>query len=91
VVNLKACIEQFGFKHEKTFHGSAPDSRNTYRLREYLLKNGIDDLQFIKKSKTIVKKAKPYDTSDDSCMDDVFNFNREEDEDLDNAGPDNDG
>jgi len=77
-VNLRACISQFGFKAETNDHSSSTDSRNTYRLRDFLLKNGIDELTFIKKSKT---SSKLHDTQydNDPVMNEMFDFSNEED------------
>lgn len=76
-VNQRECITQFGIKSEAKDHASETDARNCYRIRDFLLKNGINELEFITKSKQLVKVAAEKEAaslSDDACMDDVFNF-----------------
>jgi len=75
-------IQRFKIKAETKYHGAGPDTRNTYRLRDYLLKQGtIKETQFIKKSENVLAREKEMITSndyeDDEAMGDMFDFGEE--------------
>lgn len=74
---LNDMIVKLGIKGETVGqHGAGVDTRNTYRLRNYFLKNGIVEVEFIKASKNYVKKIKEESSieQDDPAMDEIFNF-----------------
>lgn len=73
-------IARFKIKAETNYHGAGPDTRNTYRLRDYLLRQGVvKEIQFIKKSEAALKREKENITSNDCEVDmAAFDFDGEE-------------
>lgn len=77
--NLETLLKRFDLKYEKNLHGASVDTRNTYRLRDYLLKQGMKEIQFIKKSEAALKREKLAITSNDCEVDmAAFDFDGEE-------------
>jgi len=78
---LISLISRFEIKAETKYHGAGPDTRNTYRLRDYLLKQGtIKEVQFIKKSEAALIREKELTTSNDEVDMAAFDFTKEEEE-----------
>jgi DNA polymerase-3 subunit alpha (Gram-positive type) len=74
---LDHLLKRFNIKQKETLHSAATDCRATYRLRDFLLKQGMKEIQFIKKSKNVIEKEKLIITSsdiEDPCMDEIFKF-----------------
>jgi DNA polymerase III epsilon subunit-like protein len=66
---LEEIIHTLGIKGELGYHSAAVDTRNTFKLRNFLIKNGIDELQFIKADEDFVKKIKEKDEKEEADKD----------------------
>jgi len=77
-VKLAVLLNRFGIKQKEPLHSAATDCRATFRLRDFLLRQGVKEIQFIKKSKRVIEKEKQNitsnDTEDDPSMSEIFDF-----------------
>jgi len=81
IAKLDDMLKKLNIKGEiENTHSSGVDCRNTFRLRNYLIKNGVEELQFIKATKEYIEnkntnKAKEDEVlEEDPAMNEIFDF-----------------